>query len=33
MMICAKDISQQEYEQLKADNNNFKSEEDREVLE
>lgn len=26
LMICAKDISQQDYEQLKADNNNFKSE-------
>ena len=33
LMICAKDISQQEYEQLKADNNNFKAEQDREVLE
>lgn len=33
LMICAKDISIQDYEQLKLANNNFKSEQDREVLE
>jgi len=33
ILMCYKDMSMAEFEQIKADNNNFESEGDREVLE